>query len=121
MISLRVLIIEDDALIAMLLADTVIGLGHRVCAIEATEANAVAAAARFQPDMMIVDAGLSEGNGVSAVTTILRAGFIPHIFVTGDPVEVKALMPGAVVLQKPFFEPELVRAIALALPPAIAS
>jgi len=118
---LRVLVVEDDAMIAMLLAETVIGLGHTVCAIEATESEAVAAAHRFQPDIMIVDAGLHQGNGISAVETILRARFVPHVFVTGDPMAVQALRPGAVVLQKPFFEHELVRAIGIALTATVAS
>lgn len=117
----RVLIVEDDAMIAMLLAETVHGLGHEVCGIEATEADAVAAAQRFQPDMMIVDEVLGEGSGSSAVETILRTGFVPHVFVTGDSLRVGGLRPGAIILQKPFFERELVRAIDLALTAAVAS
>ena len=118
---LRVLVVEDDAMIAMLLAETLADLGHAVCAIAATEADAVAAAALEQPGLMIVDAGLSEGDGVSAVATILLAGFVPHVFVTGDPLRVRALCPGAIVLQKPFFEPELVHAIERALAGTISS
>ena len=118
---LRVLVVEDDAMIAMLLAETLADLGHEVCAIAATEANAVAAAARDRPDLMIVDAGLSEGNGITAVETILLMGFVPHVFATGDPLRVLALRPDAVVLQKPFFEPELVQAIERALANTIRS
>jgi DNA-binding response OmpR family regulator len=112
---LRVLVIEDDALIASLLAETVEDLGHVVCAIAATEAEAVAHALTCEPDLMIVDAGLADGNGVSAVKTILRTHFVPHLFVTGNGREVKALHPDAVILEKPFFVPELVRAIERAL------
>ena len=112
---LRVLVVEDDAMIAMLLAETLAELGHTVCAVASTEFEAVAAAHRDRPDLMIVDAGLSEGDGVSAVETILLAGFMPHIFVTGNPLRVQALRPNAIVLQKPFFEPELVQAIERAL------
>lgn len=118
---LRVLVVEDDAMIAMLLAETLAELGHTVCAVAATEFEAVAAADRDRPDLMIVDAGLSEGDGVSAVETILLAGFVPHIFVTGDPLRVQALCPGAIVLKKPFFEPELVQAIERALAGTISS
>ena len=46
--ALRVLVVEDDAMIAMLLADMFAGMGHDVCAIEATEAGAVAAAVQMQ-------------------------------------------------------------------------
>jgi CheY-like chemotaxis protein len=54
--ALRVLVVEDDVLIGMLFADALAAMGYDVCAIEATEADAVAAAARYKPDLMIVDA-----------------------------------------------------------------
>ncbi|SDR54237.1 Response regulator receiver domain-containing protein [Rhizobiales bacterium GAS191] len=113
--ALSVLVVEDDALIAMLFADVLAEMGHDVCAIEATEAGAVAAATRCRPDLMIVDARLAMGSGVSAVEAILRDGFVPHVFVSGDVMSVQALRPGAVVIQKPFREPDLVRAIQRAL------
>lgn len=110
--ALRVLVIEDDALIGMLLAETLAGMGHNVCAVEATEAGAVAAAVRCRPDLMIVDAQLGEGSGLSAVEQILHAGPVPHVFVTGDTSRVQTLRPGAVALRKPYSEFDLDRAIA---------
>jgi CheY-like chemotaxis protein len=59
--ALRVLVIEDDALIALLLSELLAGMGHDVCATAATEAEAVRAATRYRPDLMIVDAGLGRG------------------------------------------------------------
>jgi two-component system, response regulator PdtaR len=112
---LRVLVVEDDAMIASLLAETVEDLGHSVCAIAATQAEAVEQALICQPDLMIVDAGLSDGNGVAAVDTILKNRFVPHLFVTGDGRRVRALHPDAIILEKPFFVPELMRAIEKAL------
>lgn len=113
--ALRVLVVEDDALIGELLAEMLEGMGHDVCAMEATEADAVAAAARLGPDLMIVDVRLREGSGVGAVEEILRAGPIPHVFVTGDISRILALRPGAVVIQKPFREADLARGIQHAL------
>lgn len=107
----RVLIIEDETNVAMLLADVVEGMGHGVCAIEATQAEAVAAAVQFHPDLMIVDARLGDGCGVTAVEEILREGFVPHLFVSGNTLEILARMPGALIIRKPFFEPELAVAI----------
>jgi DNA-binding response OmpR family regulator len=109
--ALSVLVIEDDALIGALLAEMLEDLGHGVCAVEATEADAVTAAKRYKPDLMIVDARLGEGSGVSAVHEILRTGFVPHFFVSGDAARVRALRPKAEVIQKPFREPELLAAI----------
>lgn len=112
--TLRILVVEDDALIGMLLGDMLEVMGHEVCAIEATEVGSVAAAARCAPNMMIVDANLQEGSGLSAVDQILRKGFVPHVFVTGDLRGVSRLRPDAVVIAKPFTEATLSQAIARA-------
>ena len=111
----RVLVVEDDAVIAMLLSEVLTGMGHDVCAIEGTEADAVAAAGRCRPDLMIVDARLGEGSGVAAVEAILRGGFVPHLFVSGDALRVRALRPDALVIQKPYREADLAHAIQCAL------
>ena len=109
--ALRILVVEDDSLIAMLLVETLAEIGHDVCGVEATESGAVAAALRCRPDLIIVDVQLREGNGVSAVDEILSTGFVPHLFVSGDIKEVLARKPGAVAIEKPFRESELDRAI----------
>lgn len=121
MAVLRVLVVEDDALIGELLAEMLVGMGHDVCAIELTEAGAVAAAARHKPDLMIVDVQLGDGNGVEAVRAIHRHGPVPHIFVSGDISRVKLPWPGSVIIQKPYREADLARVILLALdaPPAL--
>jgi CheY-like chemotaxis protein len=113
--ALRVLVIEDDAMIAVLLAELLAGMGHDVCATAATEAEAVIAARRDRPDLMIVDAGLRGGSGVSAVEEILRAGPIAHVFVSGDAERVRMRKPDAVVVRKPFRRAELASAIDKAL------
>ena len=118
--ALRVLVVEDDRVIALLLAETVKNLGHSVCAIAATEAEAVALAQTHQPDLMIVDAGLRDGDGVAAVDTILKTRFVAHLFVTGDARKVRSLHPDAIILEKPFFESELVLAIKQALADSVA-
>ena len=118
--ALRVLVVEDDRVIALLLAETVKNLGHSVCAIAATEAEAVALAQTHQPDLMIVDAGLRDGDGVAAVDAILKGRFVAHLFVTGDARKVRSLHPDAIILEKPFFESELVLAIEQALADSVA-
>ena len=117
MTALRVIVVEDDCVISMLLAETLVDLGYDVCAIEATEAGAVAAASRHRPDLMIVDMHLANGSGPSAVAAIARAGPVPHVFITGHGRQMVA--PDAVVLGKPFREADLVRAIGRALGTAI--
>jgi len=109
--GLRILIVEDNVIIAMLLEATLADMGHGVCAIEGTESGAVAAAVRHKPDLLIVDDGLIEGSGISAVDRILRDGFVPHIFVSGADLTLKNLHPRAVRLSKPYHERDLVAAI----------
>ena len=117
--SLRVLVIEDNALIAMLLSEMLTGMGHFVCATAATESEAVLAAAHYGPDLMIVDAGLGQGSGVSAVEEILRVGPVAHVFISGDAERVHTRKPDAVVVRKPFREAELARAIDMAVAAAL--
>ena len=112
---LRILVVEDEAMIGVLLAQVLTDMGHDVCGIEATEADAVAAAARCNPDLMIVDVWLADGNGISAVAEILRAGPMPHFFVSADIAMVRALGPDAEVMQKPFRAQDLAQAIGRAL------
>lgn len=112
---LRIMIIEDEAVIGALLAEVLEGMGHMVCAIEATEADAVAAALRCRPDMMIVDMQLGDGSGVAAVEEIRRTVLVPHVFVSADISRVQTLRLGSVFIRKPFREVDLVRAIQRAL------
>jgi DNA-binding response OmpR family regulator len=119
--ALRVLVVEDEAVISGLLAEVLEAMGHDICGIETTESDAVAAAARCYPDMMIVDVWLGDGNGVNAVEEIRRTRPVPHVFVTGDISRVPALRQGAVIIQKPYREPDLARAMQCALDTAALS
>jgi two-component system, response regulator PdtaR len=113
--ALRIMVVEDDALIGILLTEMLEEMGHSVCAVAYTETEAVAAALCCKPDLMLVDARLRHGSGLSAVTEILRFGYIPHIFVTGDTAEVQRLRPDAVIIDKPFREKDLTAGIRRAL------
>ncbi len=115
MTALRILVIEDEAIIAMLLVDVLEGMGHVVCATAATEESAIAAAVRHRPDLMIVDARLAAGSGVSAVEKILRVMPIPHVFMSGDVATLRESKPDAEVVEKPFRDSDLARAMQRAL------
>jgi hypothetical protein len=60
---------------------------------------------------MIVDGRLRNGSGISAVDKICLAEPIPHLFLSGDVSGVRALRPDAIVVQKPFRERDLAKAI----------
>ena len=115
MVKRRILVVEDEAMIAVVLAEVLEEMGFEVCGIEATEAGAIAAARRLQPDLLIVDARLKQGSGISAIAEILRSGFIAHVYISGDRLQQDKVHPRAVLLQKPFLESDLGRAIQQAL------
>ena len=119
--ALRTLIVEDDAMIAGLLAETLEGLGHGVCAVETNVARAVAAASRWRPDLMIVDVGLGEASGIVAVKQILSSSFVPYVFVTGSALSGLSVGPDTVLLRKPFRVSDLDQAIQRALSAASAA
>ena len=115
MSPLRILLIEDDPLISVLMAEMLNGMAYRVCGIEATEAGAVRAALTLRPDLMIVDIQLRKGSGVAAVAKIEETTTIPCVFMTGN--RVHGLAASMIVLQKPFVDEALVQAIDRAMEP----
>ncbi|WP_284943592.1 response regulator [Acidisoma cladoniae] len=113
MTSLRIVLVEDDDLIGILLGAMLEGMGHDVVAVVATEDDAVAAAAHHQPDLMIVDVQLREGSGPAAIARVLETGQVPHLFMSGAALRTEAT--GVVVLRKPFLEKGLLQAMRRAL------
>jgi two-component system, response regulator PdtaR len=61
---MRVLIVEDNTIIALHLAKLVTDLGHEVCACAASAADAIAQAAALKPDVATMDLRLAKGSSV---------------------------------------------------------
>ncbi len=114
---LRILVLEDEPVLALLLARVLEGMGHSVCAIEAGAEGAVQAATQEHPDLVLADMRLANGCGVSAMEAILRIWPVPHVFISGDTEAVLARRPGAVVLRKPVRVEELAWAMQRACDP----
>ena len=75
----RVLIIEDEPIIAMDLENLVTELGHTVVAVAATKDEAVAKAHSERPGLVLADINLGEGgSGIDAVSEILSAFGFRH-------------------------------------------
>ena len=108
----RVLIIEDEPIIAMDLENLVTELGHKVVATAATRDEAVAKAKSERPGLVLADINLGEGgSGIDAVNEILASFDIPVIFITAYP---EKLLTGerpepTYLIAKPFL-PETVQA-----------
>src|SRR3569833_1944201 len=70
----KVLIIEDEPIIALDLENLVTELGHKVVAIAATRDEAVAKAHSERPGLVLADINLGEGgSGIDAVSEILAS------------------------------------------------
>lgn len=112
---MRVLIVEDESLIAELLETVVQEQGHETIGPVSTMEQALAYAPRT--DIALVDLGLSDGNSGHLLARRLIDRFgIDVIFVTGDPGPVQQGFDGALaVVRKPFSDEDIVDALAKAL------
>ncbi|HEX8901478.1 response regulator [Vitreimonas sp.] len=108
----RILIIEDEAVIAMDLSDLMTSAGHHVCGVESTASGAVRTAERERPDLVLADIQLADGSsGIDAVKDILSSFSVPVIFITAFP---DRLLTGerpepTFLITKPY-SPDMVRA-----------
>tara|TARA_R110002110_G_scaffold13596_11_gene64807 strand:+ start:5494 stop:6303 length:810 start_codon:yes stop_codon:yes gene_type:complete len=82
-----VMIIEDEAIIAMDIESIVAEMGHRVTGIARTRAEAVELARKDVPDLILADIQLADNSsGIDAVNDILtELGTRPVIFITAFP------------------------------------
>ncbi len=107
-----VLIIEDEPVIAADIEALVRELGHHVSDVATTRGEALAAAARKSPGLVLADIQLADGSsGIDAVKDILTAIQVPVIFITAFP---ERLLTGekpepAFLITKPF-DPVTVKA-----------
>jgi len=115
----RILVIEDEAIIAMDIQDIVTDLGHQVTGVERTADRAVELFNVEKPDLILSDIQLADGSsGIDAVNTILQsAGDVPVIFITAFP---ERLLTGerpepAFVITKPYTEEQVRSAVSQAM------
>jgi len=84
--SSRVLIIEDEPVIALDIATTVQLSGHTVIGVAATHRDAVSVADREAPELILADIQLADdSSGLEAVQEILLARSVPVVFITAFP------------------------------------
>lgn len=82
----KVLIIEDEPVIALDLESIVRGLGHRVTGVARTRSEAVKAAAADPPALVLADIQLADrSSGIDAARDIVAEFSVPVIFVTAFP------------------------------------
>lgn len=114
----RVLIIEDEPIIAMDIETIVRDLGHEVTGVAVTRDEAVAEAAANPPTLVLSDIQLADNSsGIDAVQEILADHKVPVIFITAFP---ERLLTGdrpepTFLITKPFQQATVKAAISQAL------
>ncbi len=118
-LSGRILVIEDEAIIALDLQSIVADMGHAITGVARTHDGAVALAKKERPDLILSDIQLADGSsGIEAVNEILKAaGDIPVVFITAFP---ERLLTGdrpepAFVITKPYSEKQIQVAVSQAM------
>lgn len=82
----RVLIIEDEPLIAADLHSLVVSLGHDVIGMARTRTQAVEIAIQEKPGLILADIQLADGSsGIDAVNDLIGSFEFPVIFITAYP------------------------------------
>ena len=109
---MRVLIVEDQALIALSLRISLLAAGHAVIGPASTSAEALSLARDSRPDLAFVDVDLEAKKAGLNVAHQLATARVPVIFATGqvDPVRKSGL--GLGVLAKPYDPEEATHAVA---------
>ncbi|MGQ0671523.1 MAG: response regulator [Hyphomicrobium sp.] len=112
-IAARVLIIEDEPLIALDIETLVTDIGHEVVGVAKTRTEATAMARKTRPGLVLADIKLADGSsGIDAVNEILQDISVPVVFITAYP---ERLLTGqraepTFLVTKPF-KPEMVKAV----------
>jgi len=117
--GLKVLVVEDEALIRMDLAEMLTEEGYVVAGEAGDGEQALELARRLHPDLVIMDIKMPKMDGITAATSIVEERIAPVVMLTAfsqrELIE-QARDAGAMAyLVKPFARHELVPAIELAV------
>src|SRR5450432_1399542 len=109
----KVLIVEDDLIIADMVEETLVESGYEVCGIARTVVEAVALGRCHKPDLAIIDLRLADGGiGTEIPAQLSPLGKLGILYATGNmwhPVLTAA--DGHACLTKPYRAAALVRGL----------
>ena len=82
----KVLIVENDLMIADFLDEVLVEAGYEVCGIASTVAEGIELGERHHPDLGVVDLCLSNGEyGTEVAAALRRRGKFGVLYATGNP------------------------------------
>jgi CheY-like chemotaxis protein len=110
---LKVLIAEDDLMIADLVEEILVDKGYEVCGIARTVAEAVALAQHHKPDLAVIDLRLADGDlGTEIAAQLLPLGRFGVLYATGNISQVAlTTSDGDACLSKPYTSADLLRGL----------
>jgi two-component SAPR family response regulator len=110
--KLRVLVVEDEILVAVLLEETLIELGHTVIGPVARVKKALDMIQREEIDIAILDVNIN-GENTFPIADMLAARDVPFFFSTGyDKKSLREPHRDRPILQKPFQRRDLEKVLA---------
>ncbi len=99
--SSRIFLVEDEAVVALMLEDLLTEAGHEVVGPFSTVARAMAALREAKPDGAVLDVNLLDGPVYPLAAALVAAG-VPFVFSTGyDPSSIDERFKDIPILQKP--------------------
>jgi CheY-like chemotaxis protein len=110
---LKVLIAEDDLIIASMTEEVLVEGGFEVCGIARTVGEAVALGRLHKPDLALLDVRLADGGlGTEIAAQLAAFGRIGVLYATGNSVNVlENAVEGDACIVKPYGLDDLVRAL----------
>jgi DNA-binding response OmpR family regulator len=110
---LKVLIVEDDFMLADFVEELLVEQGYAVSGIARSVADAIALARHSMPDFVILDLRLADGGlGTEVAAQLRRLGRPGVLYVTGNMSQV-ALTHGDACLAKPYRSVDLLRSLTI--------
>ncbi len=100
---MRIIIVEDEALLALELESEVEAAGHSVVGVAADSASAIALIEKESADFAFVDIHLLDGPTGVDVGRFLTSKNVPYVFVSGNIKRIPPDFAGAVgAIEKPY-------------------
>jgi DNA-binding response OmpR family regulator len=112
---LKVLIAEDELMIADLLEETLILSGYEVCGIARTVDEAVALAKLHKPELAVLDVRLARGDRGPEIARRLGRGTLGILYATGEDARYSTLTlaDGSASITKPYRVEDVAHALVI--------
>ncbi len=112
---LKILVVEDDLMIADMAEEILVEAGYDVCGIARTVDEGVALARRYKPDLALIDLRLADGGlGTSIAAQLVPFGALGILYATGNMAQVILFdTDGHACISKPYRSIDLLHGLKL--------